>query len=146
VATPLFNALVKSVTSSIGAGGYVFATPAGNLNNAVNFNSPGWDFTAWSDGAGDSLVRWFSAGGAPAGGNSPVFSVLSPFGPVPAGAFPDPPTGFVDISIDDSLGDGSTSYTADGLSSVPEPGTWGMMAGLGLGAWGLFRARARRAN
>ena len=140
-----FNALVANVTSSIGAGGYVFLTPPGNLNRNVNFNSPGWDFTTWSDGGGNSLVRWFSAGGVAPGASSPVFSVLSPFGPVPAGAFPDPPsTSFVDISIDDVLGD--TSSVADtlgngDLTAVPEPGFWATCAGLILGCFGILRRK-----
>ncbi|HEX7653677.1 MAG TPA: hypothetical protein VF607_09230, partial [Verrucomicrobiae bacterium] len=144
-ANAAFNALVASVTSSLGAGGYVFLTPPGNLNQSVNFNSPGWDFTAWSDGAGSSLVRWFSAGGVAPGNSSPVFSVLSPFGPVPAGAFPDPPdTGSVNISIDDVLGESTYASDPQGageLTPVPEPGFWGAGAALVLGCWAFLRRR-----
>ena len=140
-----FNALVANVTSSIGAGGYVFLTPPGNLNRNVNFNSPGWDFTTWSDGGGNSLVRWFSAGGVAPGASSPVFNVLSPFGPVPAGAFPDPPsTSFVDISIDDVLGDTASAADTLGtgdLTAVPEPAHWAAFAALALGCFGVLRRK-----
>lgn len=144
-AAPGFNVLAPAVSFNGAAGGFVFNVAAGNLNKAFTFNSPGWDFTAWGDNAGDTLVRWFSAGGVAAGGASPIFSILSPFAPVAAGGFPDPPSvTSVNIGIDDSLGDVANGLDTDHLSAVPEPATWGAASAAALLGWALVRRRIHR--
>ena len=143
---------------------YTFLTPNGNLNQNFNFdttvadpNNPAgavaglnWGFTYWSDGAGDSLLRWFSVGGAGGGnslaaGDTMTFDVFSPFGPVAAGAFPDPQgPESVDVSFDDINGD-VTLPALDSLTDVPEPSTWSLLIVAMLGLGMLHRRQAARA-
>lgn len=143
---------------------YTFLTPNGNLNQNFNFdttiadpNNPAgavaglnWGFTYWNDGAGDSLLRWFSVGGA-GGGNSLVagktmtFDVFSPFGPVSAGAFPDPQgPELVDVAFNDINGDISLP-TQDTLDAAPEPSTWSLLIASTLGLGLLLRRKTVRA-
>jgi PEP-CTERM motif len=143
VFTPAFNALVAAVSFNGAAGGFFFNVPNGNLNQNFQFNSPGWDFTAWA-GGGNTLARWFSAGGIGPGQKSPVLSILSPFAPVRAGGFPDPPdVTAVNMSIDDSAGDVASGFNTDQLAAVPEPSTWGVVTTAGLAGWAAIRRRRK---
>lgn len=154
-ATPLFQALAPvpgTASGGLGFAVYAFNTPLQALYGGGGINADGplaggaWEFTAWSDGIGDTLTRWFSSNGVGlAPGNSIVFDLFSPFGPVPAGAFPDPSGADESFgSVDDSAGDFTSVEDSD--TAVPEPSTWGLMA-VSAAGFGLFlRRKAARAR
>jgi hypothetical protein len=143
---------------------YTFLTPNGNLNQNFNFdttvadpNNPAgavgglnWGFTYWNDGTGDSLLRWFSVGGAGGGnslaaGQTMTFDVFSPFGPVSAGAFPDPQgPEAVDVGFDDVNGL-STLPALDSVDTAPEPSTWSLLAVSALTFGVLLRRKSVQA-
>ena len=160
--TPAASPFVAAVSTPLPGAFYNFPGGVGQLFQNINLNTTvadpnapvgavaglNWDFTYWTDGAGDSLMRFFSDGG-PGGGNSMLagdtmtFDVFSPFGPVAAGAFPDPQgPSAVDTSFDDVNGD-ITAPVAD--TDVPEPSTWSLLAlsVLGFGVVGRIRRPVR---
>ena len=154
------GAFVPAFSYGGNGGFYVFTTPPGNLNQNINLdttvadpnNPPGaiaglnWGFTYWADGAGDSVIRWYALGGAGGGntlaaGKTMTFDAFSPFGPVSAGAFPDPQgPESVDVGFDDNNGDSSLP-ALDTVDSVPEPSTWGLLATSLLGGGLMLRRK-----
>ena len=133
--------------------------PGSNINSPGNNGTigsgtnAGWGFTDWyfqgvPGGTGanktGNLIRWYStaAGSDLKPGQTMTFDLLSQYGPVPAGAFPDPDYDEVSLGIDDgNPADDAITYD-DTDTSVPEPASLTALAG--AAALGLRRRRVVR--
>jgi hypothetical protein len=111
--------------------------PGSNLNSPGNNQmaegtgtNPGWGFTDWSyrgtnvgaDKTGN-LIRWYSTVGTSdlLHNQTMTFDLLSLYGPVPAGAFPDPDFDEVSVGIDDDSSADEADTFDDDDTDIPEP-------------------------
>ena len=132
---PLYNANPNATTFTVDMN-----DPGDDLNSPGNTGAEGtgtnapWGFTDWyyagaTGVKSGNLIRWFSTAAADdlAQNQTMTFDLFSNYGPVPAGAFPDPLFDEVSVGIDDNDAVGEETTYDDTDTTVPEPATAGFI-------------------